>query len=451
MKLTFLGGAQTVTGSKFLVESENGSRVLIDCGLFQGLKNLRLKNWEKFPVDPKSIDAVILTHAHIDHSGYLPKLVREGFQGKVYSSPATKALAEILLLDSARLKEEDAEYANRKKFSKHKPAKPLYTEADAQKALNLFQTVSFHTEVEIRDIKFEFRRAGHILGAASVVIKADDKTTLFSGDLGRVNDMLMPSPEPPIKADCIIMESTYGKRIHEKLDPLEELRRLVSETKKKGSVLMVPSFAVGRIQTLIYCFNQVFKKYPNLKIPIYLNSPMATDVTELYETFYDDHKLNPEETHELINSVEYVHSASESKELNQKSGPMIILAGSGMLTGGRILHHLRAFGDDSKNTILLVGYQAVSTRGADLVKGAKSLKVHGHYIPISAKVKQLDIFSAHAGQDELINWLASAEKESDTVFLIHGDPEESDCLRRKLTEKFSSKIYVAEHMQSITV
>lgn len=434
MKIKFLGAAGTVTGSKYLLENKSGQRLLIDCGLFQGLKQLRLKNWDNFPIDPHNINAIILTHAHIDHSGYIPKLVKEGFDAPIYCSSTTRALAEVLLEDSARLKEEEAEYANRKKFSKHETAVPLYTLEDAKKSLKLFRSKKLKEEFSVGDFKIKFYEAGHIIGAVSILVQADDTSILFSGDLGRYNDLLIDPPSPPPEAAYIVMESTYGDRLHSKQEPIEAMKELVRETKLNSSVLLIPSFALGRAQTLLYCIYQVFEKYSDLRMPVYINSPMAETITKMYQKYLTEHKLDQELCNKVCQMPTYVQDVAESKELNKQSGPMIIISASGMLTGGRVLHHINAFGDDPKNTILLSGFQAAGTRGADLARGERSLKFFGYYHPIEAKVRQFDFLSAHADQAELVQWLSSGQSRPQQVFITHGEPSASDTLRRKINE-----------------
>ncbi len=449
MKIQFLGAAETVTGSKYLLEANSGQRILIDCGMFQGLKKLRMRNWEKLIVSEASIQAVILTHAHLDHSGYIPKLVRDGFKGDIFSTSPTKALAQILLKDSAHIQEEEAAYANRKNFSKHKPALALYTKEDAKKSLSMFKTKAIHEEFNVGDFTIKFYEAGHILGATSVLVKADGNSILFSGDLGRPHDFLMSAPSAPPEADYIVMESTYGDKLHGKEDTIEEMSKLVKEIKEKKSVLMIPSFSVGRVQDLLYCLYQVFKNQPELRMPLFVNSPMATKVTELYSLFYEEHILDKETCDEVCSVARFVETMNESKKLNQSKGPMIIIAGSGMLTGGRILHHLTAFGDNTNNVILLVGFQAEGTRGADLVKGERRIKFFGHYHNIKAKLLKFDFFSAHADQAELISWLGSAAKKPKKVFLSHGEAAAADVLRRKINEELSLEATVAQDGMSI--
>jgi metallo-beta-lactamase family protein len=449
-RLTFLGAAGTVTGSRFLLETDS-RRVLVDCGLFQGLKVLRLRNWAPFPVDPASIDAVILTHAHLDHSGYLPALVRDGFSGPIHCTAATADLTPILLADSGRLQEEDAEYANRKGFSRHRPALPLYTEEDAVRASERLAGHGWDEAIDAGGARFRFRYAGHILGAASVESGADDLRILFSGDLGRPHDPLMRAAAAPPAADHVVMESTYGDHAHAEADPLGSLAEVARRTIARGGVLLIPAFAVGRSQTLILLLNQLFEAGAIPRVPLFLNSPMAIDVTTLYHRHAADHRLTSEQSVAALRSVEPVETADESKVLNRRRGPMIIIAGAGMITGGRILHHLRAFGDDPRTTILLAGHQAAGTRGAQLLAGARSLRIHGRDVPIRAEVARLEGLSGHADQPELLQWLASAPAPPRSVYLVHGEPEPLDALRQRIEHSLRIPAHVAEHEQSISL
>jgi metallo-beta-lactamase family protein len=449
MKIQFLGAAGTVTGSKYLLESSQGTRMLVDCGLFQGVKNLRLRNWEDFPMDINSISAILLSHAHIDHSGYIPKLVQKGYRKAIYSTPATKALSEILLEDSAYIKEEEAQYANYKHFSKHTPALPLYTKKDVEQSLPLFIAKNYNEEFSINDFKIRFLRAGHILGASSILIEGDGKKVLFSGDIGRSNDLLMKAPSEAPDCDYLILEGTYGDRLHDKIDPLAALEKLIKKVKDHKSVLMIPSFAVGRAQLLLYCVFKVFEKNKNLEIPVFINSPMANEVTDLYQRFKDEHKLDESSIKNFFNSGNFIRTVEESKNLNKLHGPMIIIAASGMLAGGRILHHLDAFGADPKNIILMVGYQAPGTRGANLLHGEKQIKFHGFYHEINAEVLSMDFFSAHADQEELINWVRTIKSKPKKIIITHAEPEPADTLRRKIQEELKINTKVALDMEVI--
>ena len=407
MKITFLGGTGTVTGSKYLVESSSLSGpVLVDCGLFQGLKNLRLKNREPLPFDPQNLSAVILTHAHLDHSGYIPLLVKDGFNGPIYCSEATAELCKILLRDSGHLQEEAAKYANKRGFSKHNPALPLYTLEDAEASLSFFKPVERHQKISLSEgASFELFNAGHILGSCTVRIQVDGTSLGFSGDLGRSEDLVMKSPEPPPECDYQVVESTYGNRKHEPVNPIGMLKEIVDEAWKNKGVIIIPSFAVGRAQTLLYILSELKKQGQLPDIPVYLNSPMATNVTDLFCKFQDEHRLNEKQCHEACDIATYVRSPEESKKLNTRSGPMIIVSASGMATGGRVVHHLKAFVSDPKNVVLFAGFQAAGTRGAAMVAGAEKIKIHGQYFPVRAKILSLDMLSAHADYTEILNWL----------------------------------------------
>jgi metallo-beta-lactamase family protein len=448
MEITFLGAAGTVTGAKFLVTSGR-TRLLVDCGLYQGVKALRLRNWKELPVDPSHIDAVALTHAHIDHSGFLPALVRDGFSGPIYTTPPTKALCEIMLPDAGRIQEEDARYANKEHFSKHSPALPLYTEEDALRVLPRIRTVHFGSEVEVGDLTIRLQLAGHILGAASVWVSDGETSVLFSGDLGRTDDLLMHPPEPPCEADFLVVESTYGDREHSEVDPIGSLGSILERTVGRGGVLVIPSFAVGRAQTLLYCLHQIFEQRENGPIPVYVDSPMATDVTELYTTFAPYHRLTRAQCDAVCDVAKFTRSVEESKALDGKRWPMALISASGMATAGRILHHLKAFAPDPRNTIVLPGFQAPGTRGASLAAGAPSIKIHGRYVPVGAEVVQLDFFSAHADQSGLLDWLGACPRPPKRVFVTHGEPVASDTLRRVMGEKLGYEAYVPDYQETV--
>jgi metallo-beta-lactamase family protein len=433
MEVTFLGAAGTVTGSKFLVRSGT-TRVLVDCGLFQGLKELRQRNWRPLPFDPGDLDAVVLSHAHLDHTGFLPALIRDGYDGPVHCTLPTRDLCTILLADSGRIQEEDAEYANRKGFSKHSPALPLYTSEDAERAIGRLAPVAMRQDFSIGQLSFTYHPAGHILGAASVRVQAGAKAVLFSGDLGRSDDLLMPVPDLPGSPDWVVMESTYGDRDHPKGDPIEALGEVAKRTLERGGVLIIPSFAVGRAQTMIYCFHRLFETGQVERVPVFLNSPMAIDVSELYHLHHSFHKLTLEQCARAFRDVRFVHSVSQSKALNRRKGPMVIIAAAGMLTGGRVLHHLKTFGGDPRSTILLPGYQAEGTRGAALLRGEEQLKIHGRYWPIRAEVIQHNIFSAHGDQGDLVSWIGECERPPRGVALVHGEPDAARTLTGRIGE-----------------
>lgn len=432
LSLTSLGAAGTVTGSKHLIEAD-GRRLLIDCGMFQGLKVLRERNWAPLAVPPESIGALVLTHAHLDHSGYLPKLVRDGFDGPVFCSAATADLCDILLKDSARIAENDAEYANRRGHTKHKPALPLYTVRDAERALKQLQPIAFETETNVEGgAKIQLRRAGHILGAATVELNWQGRTILFSGDLGRYDDVFMPDPAPVDAADYVVVESTYGDRIHPKNDPMEALGAAVERTVRRGGTIVIPAFAVGRTQVLLYHL-WMLKQAGRIKsIPIFLDSPMAINATELLCQHLDDHRFAAEACEQSCAVATYVRDVEESKAIVSNPMPKIVIAGSGMATGGRVLHHIKAFGPEANNTILLAGYQAAGTRGARLLAGETELKMFGQWVPIRAEIANLPELSAHADASEIIRWLRGFKKPPRRTFIVHGEPDASDALRVRI-------------------
>ncbi len=381
-RLGFFGAAGTVTGSRYLLEAA-GHRLLIDCGLFQGIKQLRLRNWAPPTVDPATIDAVVLTHAHIDHSGYLPRLMTEGFRGPIYCTPATLELCRILLPDSGRLQEEDARFANKHGFSKHHPALPLYTQDDADAVLEQFRTVEAHKPFEpVSGISAEFRHAGHILGAAFVRLASDGISITFSGDIGRSNDVLMNPPEAPTGTDYLVTESTYGNRTHPVVDTEQELGDWLRRCHRRGGVTVIPGFAVGRVQALLWQISLLKEHGAIPDIPVYVDSPMATDATMLYRKFHQLHRLDERQAQRMSAVAKFINSPDESKWLDQQRGPMIIISAAGMATGGRVLHHLKAFVGDERNLVLFAGYQAMGTRGAAMVGGARKLRIHGEEFPI---------------------------------------------------------------------
>lgn len=432
LTLTSLGAAGTVTGSKHLLEAD-GRRILVDCGMFQGLKVLRERNWAPLAIPPDSIDAVVLTHAHLDHSGYLPKLVRDGFRGPVYCSSATADLCDILLKDSARIAENDAEYANRRGHTKHKPALPLYTVRDAEAALKQLKPIAFETETSVEGgAKMQLRRAGHILGAATVEFNWQGRGIVFSGDLGRYDDVFMPDPAPVNAADYVVVESTYGDRIHPKNDPMEALGAVVERTVRRGGTVVIPAFAVGRTQVLLYHLWMLKRAGRIQSVPIFLDSPMAINATELLCGHLDDHRFSAETCEQSCAIATYVRDVEDSKAIVSNPMPKIVIAGSGMATGGRVLHHIKAFGPEAKNTILFAGYQAVGTRGARLLAGENEIKMFGQWIPIRAEIANLPELSAHADAGEIIRWLRGFEKPPRRTFIVHGEPDASDALRVRI-------------------
>ena len=450
MKLVFLGAAGTVTGSRYLVE-HGGGRILVDCGLFQGLKALRQRNWEPFPVAPGSIEAVILTHAHIDHSGYLPVLVKNGFRGKVYCSAATKALCEILLPDAAWLQEEQARFANRHGFSRHKPALPLFTREDAERALKRFHPVEWHRPTPLGGLSFELQRAGHILGASIVALEGAGKRLVFSGDLGRPHDPVMQAPEPVRAADYLVVESTYGNRRHPVSNPEQELAAHLRRGLERGGAVIIPAFAVGRAQSLLYHLARLKGGREIPDVPVFLNSPMAIDATSLYRGYPDEHRLSSAECEAAFSVAKMVHTPEESRALNERQGPMVIVSASGMATGGRVVHHIRAFAPDARNMILFPGFQAAGTRGAAMTGGAEAVKIHGEYVPIRAEVVRMDSLSAHADYVEIIGWLAGFSRPPRRVFVTHGEPAAADEMRRRVRDALGWACTVPELGESVVL
>ena len=449
--ITFHGAAGTVTGSRFLVEHA-GRRLLVDCGVFQGLKALRERNWRPFPVDPASIDAVVLTHAHIDHTGYLPALVRDGFHGDVWCTPATAALAQILLLDSAHLHEEDARVANRRHSSRHHPALPLYTTADAEAAITRLQPAPFGRPfTPTGTLTVSFSRVGHILGAAAVHIDSGDATVTFTGDVGRPDDPILHDPEPLPAADHVVTESTYGNRLHPPDDPADLLAEIVTRTAKRGGIILIPAFAVGRAQTLLHLLSQLRRAGRIPDLPTFLNSPMAIDTTQLFCEFPDDHRLSDDQCRQMCDGVTFVRSVEDSKKLTGRRGPMIVLAGSGMATGGRVLHHLETVAPDHRSTIVLAGFQAAGTRGEALAHGTHDIKVFGRSLPVRAHVARIDSLSAHADADQLVGWLGTAGRAPAAASVVHGEPAAADALRRRLRYDLGWTAAVAVDHHSVTI
>lgn len=447
MKLTFLGATGTVTGSKYLIK--NGQqKILIDCGLFQGLKELRLRNWDRLPIDPVSIDAVILTHAHIDHSGYLPLLVKNGFKGPIYASAATADLCKILLPDTAHIQEEDAERANRYSYSKHKPALPLYSMRDARKALEHFKTVDFSKEYALGEsLSFSLSRAGHILGAACVHVNDGQTKIVFSGDLGRPNDPIISAPAQIQEADYLVLESTYGNRLHEPGDPMGKMAEIITRTAARGGIVLIPSFAVGRAQSMLYYIHELKKAGRIPDLPVFLDSPMAIDATELWQKYHAEHRLSAAQCSAICRTAKYVHTQSESKALDNLSMPCIIISASGMATGGRILHHLKHYVGDPRNAILFAGFQAAGTRGSRLVHHEKEIKIHGQLIPVTAEIDVLNTLSAHADYEEILDWLRHFRKPPRTTFLTHGEPEAASALKFKIEERLKWRVEIPDYLQ----
>lgn len=448
LQLQFLGATGTVTGSKYLVTA-GGKRVLVDCGLFQGLKQLRLRNWDAPPFEAASIDAVILTHAHIDHSGYLPLLAKRGFRGRVYCTPATRDFCELLLPDSGWLQEEEAEYANRHRYSKHTPALPLYTKEDAERCLRLLAPVEYDREMEVQGaLRFRFFRAGHILGAAQVMIEAGGQKLLFSGDLGRLNDPVTVPPAPVQEADYLVLESTYGDRLHDAADPKLKLAEVINRTSARGGTVIVPAFAVGRAQQIMHYIARLKAEHAIPDLPVFLNSPMAADATVLYRKYHAEHRLDGPACDAMSRVARIVNTVEESKWLNTRTYPMVIISASGMATGGRVLHHLRAFAPDPRNAILFVGFQAAGTRGAAMLAGARDIKIMGEYVPVRAEVASIENLSAHADYAEILTWLGNFQRPPRQTFITHGEPVAADALRHRVEEKLHWNVHVPEYRET---
>ena len=442
LSLTSLGGAGTVTGSKHLLTCGD-TRLLIDCGLFQGLKNLRELNWQRLPINPGDIDAVVLTHAHLDHCGYLPRLVLDGFSGRIHCSSATRDVAELILRDSAFLQEKDAELANRKGFSKHSPALPLYRVADIDRTMALFKPAALHEEVTLPgDGRLLLRRAGHILGAATAQIDIGGRRILFSGDLGRYDDPVMHDPESVPEADYVVIESTYGNRHHDTTDPLDALEEVIKRTVQRGGTVVIPAFAVGRAQSLIHSLWQLRRSGRLHNLPVYLDSPMATSASELLQRYPKDHRLGRQDCEAACESVNYVRDVEESKALSANRYPKVIISASGMATGGRVLHHIAAFGADHRNTLLFSGYQAAGTRGRKLLEGARETKIYGQWLPINAEIAELPMLSAHADSDELMRWLSGFQRAPRRVFVVHGEADASEALRERIQRELGWSVCV---------
>lgn len=449
MKIRFLGATGTVTGSRYLVTGD-GKRLLVDCGLFQGVKNIRSRNWQPFPVPPDSIDAVVLTHAHLDHSGYLPRLVREGFRGEIICTEATRALAEILLADSAHIQEEDARHANHHGYSRHQPAEPLYTVEEARKAMAQFRTIRFNQPTRVSGFQLTLSPAGHILGSACARLEQHGRSLTFSGDVGRPHDLVMRPPAALRDTDYLVLESTYGDRLHAPGQARERLGALLRNTAEHGGTVLIPVFAVGRAQVIMHLLAEMMRAHEIPDLPVYLDSPMAIDVSGVMLRHADEHRLDKAQCQEMSTRITQVRTGEESRELSLSRYPKVIIAGAGMLNGGRILHHLRSFGGDSRNALVITGYQAEGTRGHALLNGARHLRIYGQDIAINCRVDMLDDLSAHADYQELMQWLQPLQPPRRT-FITHGEPVAADSLRQKLEHQMHWPALVPEQGDEISL
>ena len=453
MQIQFLGAAQTVTGSKYLL-TFNGKRVLLDCGLFRGMKEWRLRNWEKFHVAPSQIDAVILTHAHIDHSGYLPVLVKQGFMGKIFCTPATKELCNILLPDSGFLQERDTEYANVHGYSKHHPALPLYTRADAEHTLTHFISCDFERQYDICGLNVCFKHVGHILGAAMVTLRYQDKTLLFSGDVGRMHDEMM---YPPINLkkvavpDYLFLESTYGNRLHGTDNPTDKLGEIINRVAARGGTMVIPAFAVGRTQNILSYIYHLKEQHKIPDLPVFVDSPMAKDVTDLWAQFPAEHRLSREKCAKIFCIAKYTNSVEDSKLIDSYNFPKIIISASGMATGGRVLHHLQFFISDKRNLILFVGHQECGTRGDLLIKGASEIKLLGGVMRAAAEIAELPNVSAHADYQEILDWLHDFAGAPRQTFIVHGEPQAALALKSKIEDLYHWHCVVPKYLEQVVL
>jgi metallo-beta-lactamase family protein len=455
--LTFLGAAQTVTGSKYLLET-GGRRILVDCGLFQGLKELRERNWSPLPADAAHIDAVVLTHAHIDHTGYLPRLVSEGFKGRVFCTPGTASLCRIMLPDSGRLAEDDARDANRGGYTKHAPALPLFTEEDAYRALTHLQPVGYERPVPVDGAgTLTFTDAGHLLGSAFArfTLEADGgRDVLFSGDLGRFNRPVLPDPSRVETADVLIVESTYGDRTHEPDDGGERLAEIITTTINGGGKVIIPAFAIGRVEEVIYWLKKLEEARRIPTVPVYLDSPMAVDALRHYANHSND--LDPDVQSGrgqmgafTTRRFTAVASPQQSKEVEASSAPCIVVSASGMATGGRVLHHLRGALPKKRNTVLFVGYQAAGTRGRQLLEGAETVKIHGHLVPVAARIERIDSMSAHADAGEIMQWLRGFTRAPRMTYIVHGEPPSQAALKARIEGELGWRVHVPAYLERV--
>jgi metallo-beta-lactamase family protein len=464
MTLTCLGAARTVTGSKHLLEV-NGQRVLTDCGLFQGLKDLRERNWQPLPIRAAEIQAVILTHAHLDHSGYLPRLVGQGFRGRIFCTPATAELTRIVLADAAKLQEEDAERANRKGYTRHRPALPLFTVQDADHAMSLLQPVGYDRPVTvIPGLTTEFINAGHLLGSAYARVRIEQpaKTILFGGDLGRYGRPVLPDPSPVPEADVLLVESTYGDKVHPSDDDGHQLGQIVKDTVQRGGKLIIPAFALGRVEELLYWIKVLEERKEIPQLPVYVDSPMASAVLQLYQKRADEldaemKRTNDGQTLRASHDVcifctarlKVVTTIEESRRVQESHEPSIVISASGMATGGRVLHHLQRALPDARNTVMFAGYQAAGTRGRQLKDGAKFTRIHGEDVPVRAKIEAMDSMSAHADSNEIMRWLGNFKRPPALTCLVHGEPGPMDVLKARIERELKWTVRTPQPLETI--
>ena len=452
--LTFLGAARTVTGSKHLVEVD-GQRILIDCGLFQGLKDLRLRNWSPMPVPPETIDCVVLTHAHIDHSGWLPRLVSQGFKGPIFCTAGTADLCSLVLPDAAHLQEEDAKFANKRGYSKHQPALPLYTEADAAEALSRLRPSPFGKKLPIVDgFDVEFINAGHLLGSSYVKLTRSDNSSagiLFGGDLGRYDRPILPDPSAGVDADILLLESTYGDRLHPDEDDGQALARIVTETHARRGKVIIPAFAIGRVEELLYWLFKLEDQGRLPEMPIYVDSPMAIKGIAFYQARTDELDKQIEAVRRKLPRFTPINSGRESQALVADDRPAVIIASSGMATGGRVVHHLFAGLPDPRHTVLFVGFQAAGTRGRQLIDGAQHVKIFGQHVPVHAKIEKIDGLSSHADAGEIIRWLRTFPRAPKVTYLVHGEIVAQDALKLRIAKELGWHVEVPLHGQKVDV
>jgi len=456
-KLTFLGAARTVTGSKYLLE-HNGQKVLFDCGLFQGLKDLRLRNWDEFPVPPASLNAVVLTHAHLDHVGYLPRLVARGYRGRVFCTPGTKDLSQVVLPDAGRIQEEDARQANKHGYSKHDPALPLFTESDALRALTQLQPLGYERPIEVvPGVSIEFHPAGHLLGSAFIIVRlTGGPSILFGGDLGRYNRPILPDPSGAIAADVVLVESTYGDRDHQPDDSGAQLAEVIKKTAGQHGKLVIPAFAIGRVEELLYWVRRLEAEHRIPVLPVYVDSPMATEALKYYSARVAelDPELRPTSGQVYAFATtrfQTVSSPQQSKELTASRRPAIVISSSGMAEGGRVLHHLKAALPDARNTVLFAGYQGVGTRGRRLVDGEKQVKIHGQWVAVAATIERIDSMSAHADAGEIMRWLTGFRTAPSQTFIVHGEPAAQDALAARIHAELGWATKAPEHRETVQI